>query len=111
MPNEYEAASARPRRRETPAPAPEAPARPPAAPARTGSLAACPTMSDEMIGSIARTEGASDSSRPQMKRAPRIGQKPPPSGTAAIAPSSPPAAAVPPGDRLMLAERPALSAV
>ena len=82
MPNEYDAASAKPRRRDSrptrcrAAPRRRAPARP---------LPAWPTMIDETIGSIGSTHGVSESSRPAMKNAPTIGQNEPPRSTASIA--------------------------
>ena len=83
MPNEYDAASAKPRPRDTGRRAAEprrlrrrAPVRP---------LPAWPTMIDETIGSIGSTHGVSESSRPAMKNAPTIGQNEPPRSTASIA--------------------------
>src|SRR6476659_7046583 len=85
MPNEYDAASAKPRRRDWPADALLEPA-PAPAPASVGPppLPAWPTMIDETIGSIGSTQGVSDSSSPAMKNAPTIGQNEPPRSTASI---------------------------
>src|SRR4051812_47668808 len=83
MPNEYDAASAKPRPRDTPPPG-LAEALPPA-PASTGvGVPAWPTMIEETIGSIGSTHGVSDSSRPAMKKAPTIGQNEPLRSTASI---------------------------
>src|SRR4051812_23957249 len=82
MPNEYDAASAKPRRRDSPPdtflPVP--------APANVGPepLPAWPTMIDDTIGSIGSTHGVSESSKPAMKNAPTIGQNEPPRRTASI---------------------------
>src|SRR5215218_5734437 len=83
MPNEYDAASAKPRRRDGPA---EALAEPPPAPASAGDepLSAWPTMIDETIGSIGSTHGVRDRSSPAMKKAPTIGQNEPPRSTASM---------------------------
>ena len=83
MPNEYDAASAKPRRRETPTEARPALA-PAAASAGPEPLPAWPTMIDEMIGSIGSTQGVSESSRPATKNAPTIGQNEPPRSTASM---------------------------
>src|SRR3954471_21760801 len=86
MPNEYDAASAKPRRRDSPPdtflPVP--------APANVGPepLPAWPTMIDDTIGSIGSTHGVSESSRPAMKNAPTIGQNEPLRSTASIADGS-----------------------
>src|SRR6478735_2885997 len=83
MPNEYDAASARPRPRDGPD---DALAEPAPAPESAGPepLPAWPTMIDETIGSIGSTQGVSESSRPAMKNAPTIGQNEPPRSTASI---------------------------
>src|SRR6185295_19392007 len=81
MPNEYDAASAKPRRRDR---RPAAVAEPAPASARPESLPAWPTMIEETIGSIGNTHGVSESSRPAMKNAPTIGQNEPPRSTASI---------------------------
>ena len=95
MPNEYAAASAKPRPRETP-PESLAPALPPA-PASAGvcGLPAWPTMIDETIGSIGSTHGVSESRRPAMKNAPTIGQNEPPRSTASMPDESAAAACEP----------------
>src|SRR5436190_19778235 len=82
MPNEYDAASARPRRLDSP---PDT-LLPVPAPANVGAAPppAWPTMIDETIGSIGSTHGVSESSKPAMKNAPTIGQNEPPRRTASI---------------------------
>src|SRR5438045_9491177 len=86
MPNEYDAASARPRRLDSP---PDT-LLPGPAPASVGAapLRAWPTMIDETIGSIGSTHGVSESSKPAMKNAPTIGQNEPPRRTASMPPAS-----------------------
>src|SRR4051794_10747211 len=83
MPNEYDAARAKPRLRDGPA---DVLAEPAPAPASAGPapLSAWPTMIDETIGSIGSTHGVSESSKPAMKNAPTIGQNEPPRRTASI---------------------------
>src|SRR6478735_444353 len=83
MPNEYDAASAKPRPRDGPDDALRVPAPAPAS-AGPPPLPAWPTMIDETIGSIGSTHGVSESSRPAMKNAPTIGQNEPPRSTASI---------------------------
>src|SRR5690349_15974035 len=80
MPNEYDAASAKPRPRETPPLG-----APPAAPADAGvGVPAWPTMIDETIGSIGNTHGVNESSTPARKNAPTTDQNAPPRSTASI---------------------------
>src|SRR6516164_3181492 len=83
MPNEYDAASAKPRPRDTP---PGGTSLAPFAPARfgVGAPPAWPTMIDETIGSIGSTHGVNDSSNPATKNAPTIDQNAPPRSTASI---------------------------
>src|SRR3982750_3705471 len=85
MPNEYDAARAKTRRRDTP---PSAPFDPVPAGVGAAGAAAWPTMIDETIGSIGSTHGVSDNSRPAMKNAPTIGQNEPLRSTASIADDS-----------------------
>ena len=86
MPNEYDAASAKPRRREMPAPVSAAPgpaaALDPANAMLELPVLAWPTMIDETIGNMGNTHGVNDSSRPAMKKAPTIGQNEPLRSTA-----------------------------